>query len=196
MCPAFVQGPLAAFQAKVMNAIRAVDGSRLLFLRARAHGAGRRHRLRAEPHGHPRAGMSFHDYCALSVLVAGLSCDQGEELILTKGLDHANANGGPGLVTEFGGTNDPLVLNRMTDRLDRHMTSWQFWVYNEQLVPDTHLAPGGTNVVADRLARVVRPYPQVVTRTPQEYPSTATRTRSRCGTRRNVPPEARSPPGR
>jgi endoglycosylceramidase len=168
-CPAFEQGPLAALQAKVMDAIRAVDASHVLFyepaLTAQAGGGV----LVPNPTGDQRAGMSFHVYCALSGLFAGLSCDDGEERILAGGLERANANGGPGLVTEFGGTQDPEVLNRMTDRLDRHMASWQFWAYDEHLVPDMHSAPSGTNVLTDALGRVERPYPQVVAGTPQAY---------------------------
>lgn len=120
------------------------------------------------PTGDPHAGMSFRDYCLLVAAPANQqACNTTEELELGKGLQRAEANDDPALVSEFGATGDPAVLDRMTARLDRHLASWLFWSYGENLVRDMRRPPEGDNVDGEALAALVRPLPAGIAGTPQ-----------------------------
>jgi endoglycosylceramidase len=178
-CPDFESQKLAALQGRAIDAIREVD---------------RRHLIWYEPvvltnfgvaHNHPdtgdrRAGLSFHTYCLPGF--AGLACPAQEENSIQNANARADANGDTLLLSEFGATDDPEVINRVTALADQHMTSWQWWHYCncadptttgagdvQAIVPDPSRAPRGDNVLREKLALIERPYPQAVAGTPLEF---------------------------
>ena len=184
-CPLFESQTLAPFHERMISAVRAVD---------------RRHLVWYEPvvttqfgteYTHPdtgdeRAGMSFHVYClAGAVPIPGLpnlTCPTLEELSMTNANERADLNGDTLLLSEWGATDDPQVIERMAALADRQMVSWQWWHYcncedpttsgagdRQALVSDPAKPPRGENLLREKLALVERPYPQAVAGTPLSY---------------------------
>jgi endoglycosylceramidase len=178
-CPAFESQKLAPLHERAIDAIREVD---------------RRHLVWYEPvvftnfgvednhpdTGDPRAGLSFHTYCFPGFL--GASCQVQEEQSVQNANERADANGDTLLLSEFGATDDPDVITRMTALADRYMSSWQWWHYcacddpttsgpgNVQaIVADPSLPARGANVLRDKLALIERPYPRAVAGTPLRF---------------------------
>jgi len=186
-CPAFEQDALAPMQQKSINAIRQVDDHHLVWYEPVVIS-----QFGTEYHhpdtGDPEAGMSFHTYCIADVLgslpvtipeIADLSCEELEEMSISNAEERIEANGDTWLLSEFGATDDPDTVERMVNRADRHMLSWQWWHYcgcddpttsgpgdKQAIVKDPSQPPTGDNVLTDKLALIERPYPQVVAGTP------------------------------
>jgi endoglycosylceramidase len=177
-CPVF-DAQLEAFTRRTLEAIRSVDPSTLVFY---------------EPHvlfnngadtnlgdlGDAQTALSFHDYC----LTAGdqAACDPFDDLVFANAEAHSRETGDALLLTEFGATSDPTVLDPMTDRADRNMVGWQFWHYcgcddpttsgpgdAQALVLDPAQTPAGKNLDAGKLALLSRPYPRRVSGTPTAW---------------------------
>jgi endoglycosylceramidase len=186
-CPVFEQQFLAPTQQRAINAIRQADSRGLVWYEPMViTNFGARHNH--PDTGDPWAGLSFHIYCLGADLaplvpeVAGMSCDQLEELALENAEERAAANGDTLLLSEFGATDDPATITRMVDRADSHMVGWQWWHYcncddptttgpgdKQAIVSDPAQPPSGANVLGDKLALIVRPYPQTVAGTPRSY---------------------------
>jgi endoglycosylceramidase len=186
-CPVFEQQFLAPMQQRAIDAIREADSKSLVWYEPVVIS-----QFGTEYHhpdtGDPRAGMSFHIYCLPAALaagipeIAGLSCDQLEELSLQNAEERAVANGDTLMLSEFGATDDADTITRMVDRADRHMISWQWWHYcncddpttagpgdTQAIVSDPAQPPSGANVLGEKLALIERPYPQTVAGTPESY---------------------------
>ena len=187
-CPAFEQDSLAPMQQKAIAAIREVDSHHLVWYEPVVIS-----QFGAEYHhpdtGDPQAGMSFHIYCLTEALgpipipgVEDTSCENLEELSITNAEERADANGDAWLLSEFGATDNAVTIQRMVQRADRHMVSWQWWHYcncsdpttsgagdKQAIVSDPSQPPSGANVLSDKLALIERPYPQVVAGTPQGW---------------------------
>jgi endoglycosylceramidase len=177
-CPDF-DAELESFTRRVLKAIRVIDPDTLVFY---------------EPHvlfndgadtnlgdiGDPHLAMSFHDYC----LTAGSqeACDTFDDLVFANAQAHSRATGDALLLTEFGATKDPTVLDPMTDRADRNMVGWQFWHYcgcddpttsgpgdAQALVFDPKQPPAGKNLDTGKLALLSRPYPRQIAGTPTAW---------------------------
>ena len=106
----------------------------------------------------PGFGLSFHSY-ALDVA--------GELNVVRFGVEAAARDGAPVLLTEFGASSDPVVLNRLTAQFDARLVPWMFWAYDEQIVRDQQvpLTPAAVHSPA-ALDALVRPYPVVTTGIP------------------------------
>jgi endoglycosylceramidase len=186
-CPIFEQQFLAPMQQRAIDAIRQTDSRSLVWYEPVVIS-----QFGTEYHhpdtGDPRAGMSFHIYCLAAEVaaaipeIAGMSCDQLEELSLENAEERAAANGDTLLLSEFGATDDADTITRMVDRADRHMASWQWWHYcncddpttagpgdTQAIVSDPAQPPTGANVLGEKLALIERPYPQAVAGTPRSY---------------------------
>ena len=175
-CPAY-DAQLAAFEQKVVDAVRAVDPRTPVFYEphlffndgvptyVRVHG---RH-----------LGFSFHDYCGTSALADQYApCDPLDGLVL----DHADAQRGAPLLTEFGATTDQATLRGVVDLAARHRTGWQYWAYcgcddptttgpgsKQALVLDPARPPAGANVDHAKLRALAVPHPLRVAGTPASY---------------------------
>ncbi|MER6362659.1 cellulase family glycosylhydrolase [Kitasatospora sp. NPDC001527] len=155
-CPRFEGEVLAPFEAKVMNAVRGVDRDHLLFFEPSLTNDFGTPNWMPNPTGGPKAGLSFHDYCFGEV-----------DTCITNGLARADADGVVGVVTEFGATTDATRLTALTDRFDEHMASWMFWALAQNQTPDhPQEPPTGPNLMDPA---IVRPYPQAVAGTPQQW---------------------------
>ncbi|MFJ9458428.1 cellulase family glycosylhydrolase [Kitasatospora sp. NPDC101447] len=160
-CPAFERGVLAPFEAKAMTAIRGVDRRHLLFYEPSLTNDFGTPDFVPNPTGDPDAGLSFHDYCFGPV-----------DTCVTNGLERAAADGAVGVVTEFGATTDAARLTRLTDRFDENTASWMFWSLAQDQTPGhPQEPPTGPNLMDPA---IVRPYPQAVAGTPQQWRYDAT----------------------
>jgi endoglycosylceramidase len=178
-CAGFEHDGLGQLEAKVVAAIRRAD---------RAHTVWYEPVVTANSgttYNTPRpsarnVGFNFHDYCLVGT--ANPPCDALEETTVDNAEDYGAANHVPLLLSEFGATSDLPTIERMVDRADRHMLSWQWWHYcgcddpttsgpgdEQALVHDPKRAPTGRNVFHSKLALLDRPYPMAVAGTPQRF---------------------------
>jgi endoglycosylceramidase len=178
-CPAFESQKLAPLSDRAIDAIREVDRRHLVWYEPVVltnFGAPQNH----PDTGDPRAGLSFHSYCLPGF--GGRSCPEQEEQSIQNANQRADANGDALLLSEFGATDDPDVIARVTALADRYMTSWQWWHYCacddpttsgpgdvQAIVSDPSRPPRGANVFRDKLALIERPYPQAVAGTPLRF---------------------------
>ncbi len=135
--------------------------------------------------GDPRAGFSFHDYClpqGFAQADPARSCDAFDDMVFAHALHHADAVGDTLLLSEFGATDDLDTLERMVQRADRNMVSWQEWHYcgcddpttsgpgdTQALVLDPAKPPRGHNLKKAKLAVLSRPYPEAIAGTPESF---------------------------
>jgi endoglycosylceramidase len=177
-CPAF-DATLSAFSQKVATAIRAVDADTLIFYEPHVlfnDGVDTHVTLGGDKH----AALSFHDYCLAAP--SEEACAPFDDLVFANAERHAEREDVSLLLTEFGATTAPSVLRPMAERADRTMVGWQVWHYcgcddpttsgpgdAQALVFDPSLAPVGSNLDAGKLALLSRPYPRVVSGTPQAW---------------------------
>ena len=188
-CPGFDTGPLLAMSAKAEAAIRRADPDGIVWFEPNPiynNGADSSlPRIGSGPQG-----FSFHDYCLPSSVLApyfpedplaGLECETFDGLVFDNADTQAEEAGQALLLSEFGATNDPAVLDQIPDLADEHMVSWQYWHYCDcddptttgvgvqSIVPDAHLPPRGENLNRAKLDRLERPYPQLVAGTPLSF---------------------------
>ncbi len=178
-CPAFEQGPLAELEQKVTTAIRKADRRHMVWYEPVVTANSGTAYATVSPKG-GNVGFNFHDYCLTGT--ADPPCGTEEQLTVDNAKARAKANGDPFLMSEFGATDDIPTIERMVDRSDAAMLSWQWWHYcgcsdpttsgpgdTQALVRDPKKAPRGTNVFRTKLAALERPYPQAVAGTPKSY---------------------------
>jgi endoglycosylceramidase len=187
-CPLFDTGPLASMTRKATSAIRHVDKTHLVWQEPNVifnNGADS-----SLPQIGFRSGFSFHDYCLPHDVVVGvlgsdpfqgLDCNLFDGIVFDNADKQARQTGQALLLSEFGATNDPSILNRIPNLADEHRVSWQYWHYCECDDPTTSgpgvqgligradQPPTGDNVNAEKLALLERPYPMVTAGTPLEY---------------------------
>lgn len=179
-CPAFDRLLLTPFSQRVIRAIREVDRDTLAFYEPHVlfnNGAATNH----GDTGDAYAGFSFHDYC-LSGVLAGRNegCGALDDITFSNAEDQSRRTGDALILTEFGATDDPVVIGDMVERADRFGVSWQQWAYwnadpvvgaqpIQGLIRDIARPPEGDNVKQDKLRLSARPYPQAVAGTPLAY---------------------------
>ncbi len=90
----------------------------------------------------------------------------GEQGVLAYGAEAAVRDGAAILVTEFGATQDPVVLQRLSAEMEAQILPWLEWAYTD-LMADPTQPPGLHNLRSpEAFAALVRPYPRAVAGTP------------------------------
>jgi len=106
----------------------------------------------------PGFALSFHSY-ALDVT--------GETNVVRFGVEAAERDGAPVVLTEFGASTDPVLLNRLTAQFEARMVPWMFWAYDGEIVRDQQIPLTPDAVVSEAaLDALVRPYPVATTGVP------------------------------
>jgi endoglycosylceramidase len=100
--------------------------------------------------------MSFHMYTATP---------DAEPTLVQHALDWAASTKGALLNTEWGATKDTAAITRQADELDGALIPWMYWSYDEEIVPNLHETPGGTNLTPQASA-IIRPHAVVIAGTP------------------------------
>jgi endoglycosylceramidase len=182
-CPVFDSTTLTEFTIRVLDAIRTVDPSTLVFYEPLVtfdFGAKTSH----GDTGDPNAGFSFHNYClpgAFGGPGSGPSCEPLEDMVFANAEEHVQRTGDVPFLTEWGATDDLATIERIVRLSDHHMVSWQYWHYCDcadpttqgpgiqSLVVDPARPPRGDNVKREKLRVLARPYPRAVAGTPTSY---------------------------
>jgi endoglycosylceramidase len=148
-CPDIEQARLAPFAERMTAAIRAVDDDAFVFTEPFVLFNFGQSDTSLSGFGAPASGLSFHVY-ALD--------PAGDEQAIDRAIA-ASAAGDAIIATEFGATNDPATLHRLTGALDTRLVPWIFWAYNENVIIDLEEPPSPENVRAPVVAALARPYP-------------------------------------
>lgn len=182
-CPNVEQQMLAPAEARMMRAIRQVDGTHLLFYEPIVETqAGLGPYTIQNPTGDREAGMSFHVYCLSGELpLPGHTCLGDDQASLDQALANGKANGEALLETEWGATNDVSQIETEVSQNDNAMMGWMWWAFTgddpttsggggaQSIVANAEQPPTGSNVVEPTLKALVEPYPQVIAGTPQSW---------------------------
>jgi len=181
-CPVFDSTTLTEFSIRVLNAIRSVDPTTLVFYEPLVtfdFGADTSH----GDTGDAQAGFSFHNYClpgAFGGPGSGPSCESLEDMVFSNADKQAEETGDVPFLTEFGATDDLETIERIVRLSDEHLISWQYWHYCDcedpttsgpgiqSLIIDPAKPPRGENLKRDKLLVLARPYPRAVAGTPIE----------------------------
>lgn len=178
-CPGFDRHAYSGYYARTVPALRAADRRHLIFyepLVSFNYGIP----THVAPPADARLGFAFHDYGACSAsgdaglpVTAGGDCGAEDELVLRHAERHAATTGSALLETEFGATTDTAELNQELGAYDRHRMPWMFWSYTnyiDAVNADGSLKPAsGANVDRTMAATLARPYPQLVSGTPEGW---------------------------
>lgn len=127
----------------------------------------------------PNTVLEYHGYGN----VAGINLSSIVGPILARrAAAYAANNEMPAFMGEFGATSDPDALAAETQAADAKQISWADWAYSgigeitssaspsdQSLVYDPSLPPVGDNVNTSNLQALSKPYPQVVSGTPQGW---------------------------
>lgn len=122
--------------------------------------------------------FAFHNYCLFNAAFGiDFGCAFTDNIILGNAADYTEAQGIPGLMTEFGATDKANVIATMLGQTNPYQFGWTEWAYTghditssdpngQALVFDPSQPPVGDNVDMDKLATLAEPYPQLVSGTP------------------------------
>ncbi len=156
-CPAIEAERLVPFYRKGAAALQAIAPGQLVFVEPFVlFNFGQA--PTSIPGTDPGLALSFHSY-ALDVT--------GETNVVRFGVEAAERDGAPVVITEFGASSDPVQLNRLTAQFEARLVPWMFWAYNEQIVRNQQipLTPEAVHSQA-ALDALVRPYPVATTGVP------------------------------
>ncbi|HUS23861.1 MAG TPA: cellulase family glycosylhydrolase [Candidatus Binatia bacterium] len=175
---------LQPFFENAIAGIRQVDRDNLVWLEPQTLSGGTGNPTGFEPiEGESQLGYSFHNYCGISTVLqsaqfpvpAPVVEEQGCEFIDGNVFDNArsrgDALGAVEMLTEFGATDDPVVLERVTRLADQHLVGWHYWQYKEWADPTTQSQDSGAQGIfaddedlstakLDKLKFLQRTYPQ------------------------------------
>ena len=187
-CPVFDEQSLTPFSRRTTNRIREVDSRNVVWYEPNVifNNGPMTH------HGDTgtRAGMSFHVYCLTDTNspspfdpAQSAQCGSAsEELPFQRAEEQSARTGDALLLSEFGATDDLEQIDRVIEKAERHMVSWQYWHYcqcddpttvgvgpTQAVVIDPRRSPSGDNLKSDKLEVLSRAYPQAIAGTPIRY---------------------------
>jgi endoglycosylceramidase len=178
-CPLFDRGPVSAYYQRMISALRAADGTQLIWYEPLVT-FNYSIPTSVVPPADPKLGFAFHDYALCSAtgdaglpISPGGACSTEDSLVLDNAIGYSTATRTALLETEFGATFDTATLNQELGQYDQRMVPWMFWSYTryiDKLASDgTLLPPTGANVNQAMVATLARPYPQLVAGTPTAW---------------------------
>lgn len=178
-CPSFDQGKLSQYYAAMDAAIRAHDKTRLVFFEPLVSFNYGIPTSVTPPPGDAKLGFAFHDYPVCSAaddagLPVSLGSDCGVEDSLTLGnaVRYATQHATGLVETEFGATTKPAPITQAAAAYDGQMVPWMFWSYQELVGSGSNGAftsPPSHTPNRPVLSSLARPYPQLVSGTPQSW---------------------------
>lgn len=173
---------LQQFQEHILNAIRTVDATHLVWFEPQM--------LFQLPFGRgnfthiddPQVGLSWHNYACTGAflnaygLPSGPDCALDEPTVFSKAETQATAMGATSLLTEFGATDDVTDVARLVGLADTNLVGWLYWAYKTWNDPTTTGSGGAqslftsdsdlSTVKLDKLRALERSYPQATAGTP------------------------------
>ncbi len=158
-CPDIEQARLVPFGERMAAAIRSVDPVHLVFSEPFALFNFGRSDTSLSGIGAPGSALSFHLYALTPDL---------ERSVVERAIA-ASARGDAILATEFGATNDPLTLHRLTGLLDERLVPWLFWAYDENVIVAKREPPTPANVRTEVVEALARPYASATNGTPASF---------------------------
>lgn len=193
-CPRSHAREIQPFFEHAIDGIRTVDAHNIVWMEPQllAGGTGSPSGFRSIP-GEDQLGYSVHNYCPLSSLTQSLSLGQSapaldqlpdgcrifESRVFRSARRTAERIGAVELTTEFGATDDPDLLRRVTALADKHLSGWQYWAYKNWNDPTTQSQESGaqglfeddaelSSAKSAKLDILVRTYPQATAGIPRE----------------------------
>jgi endoglycosylceramidase len=182
-CPA-ADREIQPFFEHAITAIRSVDSQNMVWIEPQllAGGTGTPTGFTAIA-GESQLGYSVHNYCPLTALLQaaelGLpipdvlpdTCEGFEAKVFEQARITSERIAAVELVTEFGASDDPVLLNRVANLADSHLTGWQYWAYKNWSDPTTQSQESGAqglfvddgdlnSAKLDKLKELERGYPQ------------------------------------
>lgn len=168
-CPVF-DAQYQRVHQRLTNRIRAVDPGMPVFWEPNVMwNFGTPTRI-GQPPFSPRIGdnivFSVHDYCSLSEasIYLGLPptlkavCDVQHDLTFLNYDNFAQRARVPALVTEFAGSDDPVIASNTLERADDRFLGWQYWHYESD--------EGERQFEGEMGRQLVRTYPRATAGTP------------------------------
>lgn len=181
-CPQFETGLLQPFFEHVIDGVREVDADNVVWVEPQIfHTFGSESHLGTlEPIGDEQLGYSWHNYCLPGESVSGedeAECEFLENRVFELSEEDAERLGAATLLSEWGASDNPNRLERMTRLADEYLVSWQYWDWKEWDDP-TGADPGMnalftndgdlSSLKQDKADFLSRPYPQATAGTPLE----------------------------
>jgi endoglycosylceramidase len=158
-CPEKEKERLVPFYRRFSTAVRKADRNGFVFVEPFVLFNFGRSDTSLPGVGRPRNALSFHVYAATPA----------EDLaVMDRAISASERNDDALLATEWGATNDPARIRRITEQFDSRLLSWTFWAYNENVIRQTEEPPAGANLRPDVVASLTRPYPVATNGTPLE----------------------------
>ncbi|MEW6271925.1 MAG: cellulase family glycosylhydrolase [Thermodesulfobacteriota bacterium] len=158
-CPDLEQARLVPFGERMVAAIRPFDAHHIVFSEPFVLFNFGRADTSLSGIGAPASGLSFHVYA---------TTPEDDEAVIERAIA-ASARGDAILATEFGATNDPAQIERLTNALDTRLVPWVFWTYDEHIVVDKELPPTPDNLRPQVLDALARPFASATGGTPASF---------------------------
>jgi endoglycosylceramidase len=180
-CPLFDALSLTPFYQRVVTAIRAVDEIHLVFYEPNVYAAAG-FATNVAAGDDPRLALTAHFYPLAGSTGIALTAP-----LALQNFETAAARNGDGLLlTEFGASDDLAQITSIIDAADKARMGWLYWAWysteptgnpktpttqidnpQEGIVLDPAKPPTESNLKVDKLAVLGRPYPYLVSGTPQ-----------------------------
>nr|WP_046286061.1 cellulase family glycosylhydrolase [Mycobacterium sp. UM_NZ2] len=168
--PFFDTQQLSPFYDQVTAAIRSVDPSTPVIFGSNTLFGNLPVPTHVTPPNDPNAIFAFHSYCPwYEVLGSDFGCGAFDSFIMDHANAYSQAHNVPALLTEFGNTTNPSVINGAAGTANQYGFGWLFWDYNNVLVRDMDQPPVGDNVATDAMNALAAPYPQAVAGIPGNW---------------------------
>ena len=156
-CPEEERALLAPFAARMESAIHTADPDGLVFTEPFTLFNFGKAETAVSGFVGEQSGLSFHVYAT-----SPEDDEAAIDLAIAAG-DQTDAL----MATEFGATNDPGTIERLTGALDSRLVPWTFWAYHENVIVDPALPPSGDNVRVPVVTALARPYATATNGTPE-----------------------------